>query len=79
MTEQIKHTDKIGRPIDVGSIVCYPMSTSSLGVGRVEKLSPKMINIKELAGKYQYTSRKYPNEAVVISDIPETLMLLLKQ
>jgi len=79
MSTKHKHKDRIGRNIEVGSIVCFPESTSMLGVGRVEKLNAKMINIKGIEQKRQYTSRKYPTEVVVISDIPETLMLLLKQ
>lgn len=79
MSEQISHVDKIGRSVEQGSIVCYPIATSILGVGRVEKLSPKMITIVGLIERHRYSARKYPSEVVVISDIPETLMLLLKQ
>ena len=79
MRPEHKHVDRIGRNIEVGSIVCYPKSTSMLGIGKVEKLNAKMINIKGIEEKRSWANRKYPDQVVVIGDIPETLMLLLKQ
>ena len=69
--------DKLGQPIEVGSIVAYPISASTIGIGKVTKLNEKMITISALQTKRPNTVRKYYAQVVSIGDIPETLMYLL--
>lgn len=79
--EQPNHSDKLGRPVDLGSIVAFPASSTRIGVGSIEKVHPKMVSIKELNSEqrsWRVLHMKYPNEVVLIGDIPETLMFLLK-
>lgn len=77
--EPINHSDKIGQAIEVGQIVAYPISGTLLGVGVVEKTHNIMITVKETSAERTWRSevKRYPNQVVVINNIPETLMYLL--
>jgi len=73
------HLDKLGREIEVGDAVCYPV-LNSLEVGTVKKLHAKMITVWE-AGQTHYSwysgSKKYPKDLVKVEG-PEVTMYLLK-
>lgn len=76
---EIKHTDKLGRPLSVGDAVVYP-SHNSLEIGTVKKLNPKMVKVMEFGqteSRWYNGSNKYPNDIVIVNG-PEVTMYLLK-
>ena len=78
MTE---HVDRLNQPIKEGSTVAFPVSATVLGIGSVQKLHPKMLTIKAIDCERQLwrgTAKRYPAQIVVLNEIPETLMYLLK-
>ena len=74
MTEAIQHKDILGNPIKVGDTVVYP-NHNSLKIALVEKVNPKMINVKAIGRTYP--DRKYPADLLVVDD-PKITMYLLK-
>lgn len=74
MTETIQHKDILGNNIKVGDTVVYP-SHNSLKIALVEKVNPKMINVKAIGRTYH--DRKYPTDLLVVDD-PKITMYLLK-
>lgn len=78
--EKTKHTDIVGKEIEIDSIVAYSVS-NSMKVGKVTKLNPKMVKVKEIKkithrwNTYEYN--KYPCDVVVL-DGPETMLYVLK-
>lgn len=74
MTEEIQHKDILGNTIKVGDTVVYP-NHNSLKIALVEKVNPKMINVKAIGKKYP--DRKYPTDLLVVDD-PKITMYLLK-
>lgn len=73
-----EHKDKLGRLLNVGDAVCYPLH-NSLEFGTVKKLNPKMVTVWEVGrhSKWYTGSRKYPSDLVKV-DGPEVSMYLLK-
>ena len=74
MTEAIQHKDILGNPIKVGDTVVYP-NHNNLKIALVEKVNPKMINVKAIGRSYP--DRKYPADLLVVDD-PKITMYLLK-
>jgi len=71
------HIDKLGRELLVGDCVALPVG-NHLRIGRVIKLTTKMVKIKELNNtKYQPEWIKYSNDLVTVEG-PGVTMLLLK-
>ncbi len=76
MTKEIpEHKDIIGNLIKVGDTVVSPNGTR-LYVGVVEKINPKMINVKLVATSWRGTERRYPQELLVVNDPKVTLYLI---
>jgi hypothetical protein len=73
MPEEITHKDILGNSIKVGDTVVYP-SHNNLKIALVEKVNPRMINVKAI-GK-TYLDRKYPTDLLVVDDPKITLYLL---
>ena len=75
--QPIKHIDRLGRSIDLGSIVAYA-SSNTLEIGKVVKLNPKMIKILPLAARGRRVSEtnKYPSETVVLEGADVSMYLL---
>lgn len=69
--------DAIGQEIFQNSVVAAPLSTSSLLIGMIEKISPKMVTIRGITAGRKYTVKKYHKEIVVISDSPAASMFVL--
>jgi hypothetical protein len=72
------HIDKLGREIQVGDCVALP-SYNHMHVGRVSKLTKKMVRVEQLVvkSKWQYTWIKYAEDLVVVEG-PGVTMLVLK-
>lgn len=74
--EPIIHKDKFGRHIGIDTVVVASVGTREIDVFTVLKQSPKMVTIKRV-GPRNYTVLRYPEELIVINDIPETAVYLL--
>jgi len=73
--EPIVALDALGQEITLDAVVAAPQSRSSLFIGRVSKISPKMIEVRELGAKSG--TRKFHNEIVVIGNSPAATMYVL--
>jgi hypothetical protein len=71
------HLDKLGKEITVGDCVAVPVR-NHMRVGRVTKLTSKMVRIDELTtATWQRQWIKYSDDLVVV-DGPGVTMLVLK-
>ena len=63
--EPIVHKDKLGRVINVGDFVAYPIR-NSLEFGKVMKLNNKMVGVIPAVSKYKIygNTNKYPADLV---------------
>lgn len=77
-TTKIKpeHKDKLGRAIEVEMHVAYP-SSNRLRIGRVTKLSPKMISVTDVDGRHS-TKHIYPADSVLVDSSRVTFYVLQK-
>lgn len=72
----IQHRDKLGRDINLDDCVVLP-SHNNLCIGKVVKINPKMIGIKEVGNqKWLGSWNKYPNDVLVVDHADVTLYLL---
>lgn len=78
MKEIDQHKDKIGQTIQRGDVVAFPKH-SSLSIGIVIKINPKMIKIRQIKQKTRWDPpeyNKYPADCVKIEG-PVVSMYLL--
>ena len=76
MTE-IVHKDILGNMLKLGDSVVYP-DHNRMKIGTVKKLTPKMVNVKEIGrSRTENPDRKYPQELLVVDD-PKLTMYILK-
>jgi len=63
--DPIVHKDKLGRSINVGDFVAYPIR-NSLQFGKVMKLNAKMVGVVPAVSKYPIygNTNKYPDDLV---------------
>lgn len=71
------HKDIVGQKINTGDHVAYPAGTS-MKIGVVSKINPKMINIADDNYPY-YPTRRYPNDVIVMTNNKYLALYLLKQ
>jgi len=72
------HRDKLGRKIELENFVCYP-SSNSLDIGKVVKITPKMVLVSRIPDKYRKwggESRKYPSDLVLVEGKDVTMYIL---
>lgn len=69
------HCDLFGQSLAVGDCVVYPNS-NGLVVGTVIKLNPKMVKVRRVNVKWDWTSNKYPNDVVKVQGAEVTMYLL---
>ena len=70
------HTDRLGRELAIGDCVAVPVG-NHLRIGRVSKLTPKMVRVKELNNlKYQPEWIKYSRDLVVVEGSGVTMLVL---
>jgi hypothetical protein len=69
--------DRIGQPVKVGSPVAFPISASMIGIGRVEKITPKQFKIKPI--NYSHFIYKNQSEIISLDDNPKIIEYLLSQ
>lgn len=70
-----EHFDILGNKINLGSVVAFSHH-NSLAIAKVIKLTPKMISIKRIGGKYKAEHYKYGKDAVVIPDQDAVMYIL---
>ena len=76
MTEVV-HKDILGNVLKLGDSVVYP-NHNRMKIGTVKKLTPKMVNVKEIGrSRTENPDRKYPQELLVVDD-PKLTMYILK-
>jgi len=76
MTEVV-HKDILGNMLKLGDSVVYP-DHNRMKIGTVKKLTPKMVNVKEIGRHWsENPDRKYPQELLVVDD-PKLTMYILK-
>ncbi len=71
--------DRLGQPIEVGSIVCAPDTKTSMFIGRVIKITPKQLRLENLDSAYKSEPYKYHKEVVCIDHMQETIMYMIKR
>ena len=79
------HTDALGKDIAVDDYVAFPQG-NQLMIGRVKKLSDKMIIIDTMVkkrlnrrtGEYVETYRKYPKDSVVVDQDAGLTMYVIR-
>lgn len=78
MKVEISHRDRLDRKINLGDCVAFSFS-SHLCIGIIDKLNPKMVRIKELGRKSNWTGsyNRYPQDVVLLQG-PEVSIYLLK-
>lgn len=74
--EPIVHKDKFGRDIGKDTVVVASIGTREIDVCTVVKQTPKMVTLKRVGSTSRWTFQRYPNELIVINDIPETAVYL---
>jgi hypothetical protein len=67
-----EHKDILGRVLNVGDYVAYPDSNRLL-MGKIDKLNPKMIRIKD-----RWPVQKYAKDTVKLGGPDLTMYLLTK-
>lgn len=74
----ITHVDKLLRKLKIGDCVAFSYA-SHLCIGLIDKFNPKMIRIKELGNKSNWTGiyNKYPYDVVLLEG-PEVSFYLIK-
>lgn len=74
----IEHKDKLDRFLKIGDCVAFSYN-SQLCVGIIDKLNPKMVRIKELMRKTNWTGsyNRYPFDVVLLEG-PDVLFYILK-
>lgn len=65
MTDGRQHADALGRTINIGDYVAYP-SHNSLLIGRVSKLTAKMVVVTRNTTRRVSESRKYSQDLVLL-------------
>jgi hypothetical protein len=76
-----QHHDRLGREIQLETVVAYP-SSNSLCIGRVTKINNKMIKVVNVEARSSWTQRgvnKYPTDCVVLEGADVTMYLLKRQ
>lgn len=74
----LEHKDKLGRVIPVGACVAFPDS-NTLYVGVVQRYTPKMVEVKTVGGKYNFTTKKYPIDMALLEGPDVTMFLLMNE
>jgi hypothetical protein len=77
-TSAVQHHDRLGRELQLGTVVAYPAS-NSLCIGRVIKINNKMIKVVNVEARTSWTQRgvnKYPADCVVLEGADVTMYLL---
>jgi hypothetical protein len=70
-----QHRDILDNTIKVGDCVAYPQA-NTLQIATVSKLNPKMVQIKRVGLRFDYTQNKYPKDLVVLNSKDVTMYLL---
>lgn len=74
-----QHKDKLGRELNVGDAVCYPVS-NMLYIGTVTKLNNKMIKVQRVSkSKYPAEHNKYPDDIIRLESSDVTFYILQQQ
>lgn len=74
----VEHVDCLGRKLKIGDCVAFSYS-NHLCIGIIGKLNPKMVKVKELGKKSNWTGsyNKFPQDVVILEG-PDITMFLLK-
>jgi hypothetical protein len=78
VSKNLVHHDKLGREIGKDSIVVCAAGMRDIEIGVVMKWTAKMVRIRPIGSRSSVGTLRYPSELVIINDIPETMLYLLK-
>jgi hypothetical protein len=82
MTKTVpQHHDRLGREIQLETVVAYP-SSNRLSIGRVIKLNNKMIRVVDVEARSSWARNgvnKYPADCVTLEGADVTMYLLKRQ
>lgn len=72
------HRDILGKEIKIGSWIATPGRSSrvSLVIGKVTKISPKMLTVVEFSKSRGY--QRYPHDVIVIDELEDLTVFALK-
>lgn len=77
MNRQIKHNDILGKNIEVNDVVAFTHS-GQMKIGRILKLSNKMVRVKEYANpRWASEYLKYPFDTIKINE-SDAMFYILK-
>lgn len=74
--QPITHKDRFGRELSKDTVVVAATGTREIEVCTIVSQGEKMVRVQPIGRKTDYL--RYPNELIVINDIPETMLYLLK-
>jgi len=79
----IKAYDRLGQELRVGSIIAAPHTRSAIVIGRITKITPKMICFEDIdrkplkAQSASPTQHKYHTEVICLDTLEETVMFMM--
>jgi hypothetical protein len=75
------HTDRLGRVLNIGDVVAVPRSATTIDIGEVAKLNPKLIGVKVFSNHngYKRNYNKRPEEMIKLEEKYVTKWLLSRQ
>jgi hypothetical protein len=74
--QPIIHKDRFGRELGNDTVVVAATGTREIDVCTIVSQGEKMVRVQPIGKKSDYL--RYPNELIVINDIPETMLYVFK-
>lgn len=77
--------DRLGQEMRVGSIIAAPYTRSRIVIGRVTRMTDKMLRFEDIdrntgtAQSSRPTYNKYHNEVICLDEMEATVMFLMTQ
>lgn len=72
-------TDKLGQDVKVGSIVVAPNGNRNIQIGRVTRITPKMVRVDNINSRWSSDELKYHDQIVCIDEMEQTVLYLLSR
>ncbi len=82
MTLEVAY-DRLGQELKEGSIIAAPHTRASIVIGRITKITPKMVRFEDIdrkplrAQSARPTHTKYHNEVICLDELEETVMFMM--
>lgn len=76
------HKDRLGRVLNIGDAVAIPRSATTIDIGEVHKLNPKLVGVKVFSSDHNGYQRRYnkrPGEMIKLNEKHVTQWLLTRK